>query len=63
MPPARNCLLRKAIPRASPTARDYHCPLPKSKLMANSSLFLAALLTVMSLAGGYPTHLAGKLGL
>jgi hypothetical protein len=61
MPPARNSLLRKAIPGASPTARDYHCPLPKSKLMANSSLFLAVLLTVMSPVGGHPSHLAGRL--
>jgi len=29
--------------------------------MAGSSLFRVALLTVMSLAGGYPTRPAGKL--
>ena len=61
MPPVRNFPLRKVIPRASRTARDYHCPLPENKQMAGSSLFQVALLTVMSLAGGYPTRPAGKL--
>jgi len=61
MPPARNFPPGKVIPRASRTARDYHCHLPESKLMVGSSLFRVALLTAMSLAGGYPTHPAGEL--
>jgi len=48
-------------PAASPTARDYHCPSPKSKLTAGSSPFRVALLTVMSPAGGYPARPAGRL--
>jgi hypothetical protein len=61
MPPARNFPPGRVIPQASRTARDYHCPLPESKLMEDSSLFRVALLTVISLAGGYPTRPAGKL--
>jgi hypothetical protein len=35
--------------------------LPENKLMEDSSLFQVALLTAMSIAGGYPTRPAGKL--
>jgi hypothetical protein len=49
------------IHRTSRTARDYHCPSLGSKPMSYSSPFWVALLTVMSLAGGYPIPHAGKL--
>jgi hypothetical protein len=51
----------KVIPKEYRTARDYHCPSPENKQTADSGLSRVALLTVMSLAGGYPTHPADKL--
>jgi len=49
MPLARNFLPKKVIPKTFPTVRVYLYLLPKSKLMANSSLSSAAPLTAMSL--------------
>jgi hypothetical protein len=51
----------RMIPGASRTARDYNCPLPKSKRMVRSRLFRVSLLTAMSLAGGHPPDPAAKL--
>ncbi len=50
----------RMIPGASRTARDYHCPLPRSKPMVGSKLFRVSLLTVMSLAGGISTRPRGQ---
>jgi len=61
MPPARNFPPGKVIPGASRTARDCHYLLPENKLTEDSSLFQVVLLTVRSLARGYPARPAGKL--
>jgi len=49
MLPAKSSVLRRVIPRVFLTVRVYLYLLPKSKLMANSSLSPAAPLTAMFL--------------